>query len=280
MALTPAMLRAVNPEPSGSVSPSTITNDSYNVTFERAGTCPNGFDWSEATLWLLSGDIVLGNEYTALPYYQTITGSTELTQGKGTYQIQFRLVDVDYNYTDQWINITVNNYSTPVYSPSFWNTGLTQEDNNCYDYANNETTNNFAQPGYAAGHTFTASEISASLLEEYTGYDGAKSSNPSDGSTPIAILTDAGSDFHFARLDSVSNGVAGSDWSHKPGSGSATNVDASSNTITNPATANWNFGSGTDYTYDATYYTPSDYVQGGGHLVISGPGIGGGGGGE
>ena len=37
------------------------------------------------------------------------------------------------------------------YSPVFWNTGNTQQDNNCYNYANNKPTDTFAQPGRGSG---------------------------------------------------------------------------------------------------------------------------------
>jgi hypothetical protein len=270
----PALLNATNPEPAGTVNGSspgcTITNDESNVSFYRGGICPNGFAWSEATLWLLSGEIVLGNQYTQNGT-STITGESYLTQGAGTYSIQYRLVDVDYNYTDQWLTIGVSQYSTPTYDPSFWTqSSYTQDNNNCYNYANNVQNNTYAQPGYAHGYTFTQSQISGSVLS--TGiYDDHLSSSSGSGYTQIALMIDAGVDFHFARLDSTNT------WSHKPGETAPSNVDASHASIFSPSIANWNYTSvgGLNYSYYADdYFTPSDVVEGDGHADISGSGIG------
>ncbi len=99
--LMPTLAKATI-DPTGSVSPAAVVNGS-TVSFTRSGTCSNGFDWSEATLWQLSGYVVLGNIYTN-PYTQTIT-ALDLDQGTGVYSIQYRLVDDTYAYVDQWLTI-------------------------------------------------------------------------------------------------------------------------------------------------------------------------------
>jgi len=188
-------------------------------------------------------------------------------------------VDIYYNYTDQWINITVSNYATPMYSSTFWSSNNNAQNmNNCYNYANNHETDNYAQPGYAHGYTFTQSQITGSKVGGGVTADYISSSDPGDGSTPIALMIDTSVDFHFARRDGGSNGVIGLYWSHKPGTGPSSQSDGNGQMITDPSTANWHFsGSGLTYTYYNQYFTPSDSVQGGGHAVISGPSGGGGG---
>jgi len=123
--------------PNGSVStPGTFVG--VDVTFTRNGSTPHGFAWSEATLWKPSGDYVLGNEYTALPYTQTVSGSTMLNQGVGTYTIQYRLVDLTYNYADQWIPINV--LTTYSGSSSNSNGGYIQIQGSAYLTEGNSST--------------------------------------------------------------------------------------------------------------------------------------------
>ena len=38
------------------------------------------------------------------------------------------------------------------YNPSFWNQPSVQQYNNCYNYASNDRTDTFAQPGNISGH--------------------------------------------------------------------------------------------------------------------------------
>jgi hypothetical protein len=88
-------------QPNGYVTPTTITLGE-STTFIRDGSTPAGFAWSEATLWRPDGGyIVLGHVYTT-PSSQAIT-----PDAPGTYSIQYRLVDVNYDYQDQWITFTV-----------------------------------------------------------------------------------------------------------------------------------------------------------------------------
>jgi len=88
-------------QPNGYVSDQTITAGGY-TTFYREGDTPAGFGWTEATLWNPDGSyLVLGHQYT--PSYSQPVGPTV----PGTYWIQYRLVDVNQDYADQWISFTV-----------------------------------------------------------------------------------------------------------------------------------------------------------------------------
>jgi hypothetical protein len=124
----------------------------------------------------------------------------------------------------------------PVYNPGMWNTPSVQPHNNCYNYANNQITNTFAQPGRATGHMYTALNCPS-----------VQAGAHSDGLTPVANFTgtlSAGkgwyvalviwpnADYHWYRQDKVGC------WSHKPGSTAARNVDNSGNQIADPKTCN------------------------------------------
>ncbi len=122
----------------------------------------------------------------------------------------------------------------PVYEPEKWNDSTTiRWYNNCYNYACNEQTNTFAQPGKASGNMYdyppTCSGVSDGALS-----DGLKES-PGDrcGSCchKVALVIWPGWDYHWYRQDSDGK------WSHKPGSTEATNLDNSYNEITDPETA-------------------------------------------
>ncbi len=88
-------------QPAGYVSATTIAVG-QSTTFYREGETPAGFGWTEATLWLPDGSyIVLGHVYTP-SFFQSVGPTVP-----GTYWIQYRLVDVNQGYADQWISFTV-----------------------------------------------------------------------------------------------------------------------------------------------------------------------------
>lgn len=162
--------------------------------------------------------------------------------------------------------VEVNKFlcSIPPYSPGFWNDGgaigSVEWENNCYNYGNNKRTDTFAQPGRASGYVrqaLTCSEVSRAAES-----DGIRPL-PSSGECPcreakIALVVAPGSDYHWYRLDS--NNM----WSHKPGHTPATNLDNSSNPISNPETADR--GSYTDFC--GYFCSCSDEAQGQGHENI------------
>ncbi len=122
----------------------------------------------------------------------------------------------------------------PAYNPGFWNIPSRQPYNNCYNYANNQATNTFAQPGRATGNPITALTC-----------PGVQPSAQSDGLNPVggfsgkltagqgwyvALVVAPGYDYHWYRQDDVGC------WSHKPGQTTARNTDNSGNPITDPKT--------------------------------------------
>lgn len=128
------------------------------------------------------------------------------------------------------------------YYPDFWNNN-TQSHNNCYNYATNKRTNNFAQPGYASGdlgfqkNTFTCEAVMNGAIKD-RGLELVTSSYDPDSNynnnyrTLQALVISPGYDYHWYRRDKDGT------WSHKPGQTSATNKDNSGHTIYNPETAN------------------------------------------
>lgn len=120
----------------------------------------------------------------------------------------------------------------PAYNPSLWNIPSVQPYNNCYNYANNQITNTFAQPGRATGKPITS--LSCTGVQPSAVSDGLKaSSNFSSPLGPgqgwyVALVIWPDTDYHWYRQDNVGC------WSHKPGQTAVTNVDSSGNPITDP----------------------------------------------
>lgn len=121
----------------------------------------------------------------------------------------------------------------PAYQPAMWNTPAVQPYNNCYNYANNQITNTFAQPG-RANSVFPANMDCADYQNAATA-DGqvmaagfANPLNTGEGSY-VALVVWPGVDFHWYRQND--NGC----WSHKPGETPVTNLDNAGNLIADPA---------------------------------------------
>lgn len=118
----------------------------------------------------------------------------------------------------------------------FWNEEGTVEENNCYNYATNRATNNFAQPGEASDQIYrhyTCSDVSAAAAADlgvepidYFPYTSA------NDATLIALVVYPGRDFHWYRRDSSHF------WSHKMGGRPATTYDNDGERIRSPETAN------------------------------------------
>lgn len=153
-------------------------------------------------------------------------------------------------------------YTTPAYEPNYWNVNTTiRYNNNCYNYSNNKRTDTFAQPGRYAGiinYTMSVAAVKSAALADGL-VETTSSATSSEGKTKIALVVAPGVDYHWYRQDS--NGR----WSHKPGSTSATNLDNSGVTISNPETAN----RGAYTQFGGYFFTPSDSVQGQGKATIN-----------
>jgi hypothetical protein len=124
----------------------------------------------------------------------------------------------------------------PVYNPAFWNTPARQPHNNCYNYANDQATNTFAQPGRATGHMYTA--LSCPSVQPAATSDGLHACPNFSGTLGpghgwyVALVIWPNVDYHWYRQDKVGC------WSHKPGQTAARNTDNSGRPITDPRTCN------------------------------------------
>jgi hypothetical protein len=124
----------------------------------------------------------------------------------------------------------------PPYTPATWNIPSVQPYNNCYNYANNQITNTFAQPGRAHG-TRIANLVCPDVQAAATA-DGLQATPNFAGPLRagqgwyVAMVIWPNTDYHWYRQDSVGC------WSHKPGQTAVRNVDNSGHRITDPQTAN------------------------------------------
>jgi hypothetical protein len=138
----------------------------------------------------------------------------------------------------------------PRYRPEWWNwpsqpapMDSRQFSNNCYNYACDQVTNDFAQPGYASGklvvHGWIWNVPDCPRVTELavsdglrTRADGEQAAERCTHTVALAIDPDPDSrDYHWYRLDD--NGM----WSHKPGRMAVRNTDNSGNPISDPRTA-------------------------------------------
>jgi hypothetical protein len=144
----------------------------------------------------------------------------------------------------------------PVWESSKWNTYQNiQLDDNCYNYGNNQPTYTFAQPGKASGATAASMSVTAvrqAALNDgltWVGWSFPGNTYTCPGAGTLVFMTVApGVDYHWYRLDKA-NGK----WTHKPGGSPATDVDASGLAISNPLSANRNYGS-LNYTDNGGFY--------------------------
>jgi len=126
---------------------------------------------------------------------------------------------------------------SPPYEPNVWNTAPIQKSTNCYAYAvddpNGHPLGGKPQPGVKCGHPWkTVSCKDVTAASKCDGLIPAPNPPaPKAGYYPVALVSAPGVDYHWYRLDN--NGT----WSHKPGHGTARNVDSSGKIITNPETA-------------------------------------------
>lgn len=122
----------------------------------------------------------------------------------------------------------------PLYDPDWWNNDSHRLScNNCYNYASNYRTDNFAQPGMASGvsHSLTcATVIPAAVADGLIDSPGANNRCPDEGHL-VALVMGPGWDYHWYRKGR--NGY----WSHKPGGTPVTNVDNNGALIRDPRTA-------------------------------------------
>lgn len=131
----------------------------------------------------------------------------------------------------------------PLYEPGVWNVSPIQWKNNCYNYGTNYRTDTYAQPGMAAtgqhNQVMTCAVVRPLAIQDgLEDAPGANNKCPGEGHL-VALVVSPNSDYHWYR-----KGRDGM-WSHKMGGSPATNLDNSSQPITDPRTANR--GSYTDF---------------------------------
>lgn len=139
----------------------------------------------------------------------------------------------------------------PAYQPQLWNdnNGI-QDNNNCYNYANNQQTNTFAQPGRGTGQEWTdetCDNVGAAATRD--GLAAVANVNADIAGWYVALVIWPNEDYHWYRQDQ--DGC----WSHKAGETEATNLDDAGNQITDPQTADRG-----DYTTWCTYMTTNANV--------------------
>jgi hypothetical protein len=140
---------------------------------------------------------------------------------------------------------------SPPYDPAKWNDGgQAQGCNNCYNYACDIRTDNFAQPG---GDT----SPDCAAVKQGALKDGLKSCTTSHCHPchhRVALVVAPGFDYHWYRqhVDGM--------WSHKPGCTEARNVDNSNNPISDPAIADR--GPYTDFCGYFCLYKPDVSIKG------------------
>jgi hypothetical protein len=117
----------------------------------------------------------------------------------------------------------------PKYDPGKWNDGgMIQGCNNCYNYACDIRTDNFAQPG--GGTNPECNSVTTGAVND--GLRQCKADHCHPCHHRVALVIAPGYDFHWYRQDDTGW------WSHKPGCGEARNWDESHNSISDPSTAN------------------------------------------
>lgn len=121
----------------------------------------------------------------------------------------------------------------PTLNLARWNTPTAQPDNNCYNYANDQMTNTFAQPGRASGRPrtgFTCPGVQPSAVSDGLTATSLNRTLAAGQGFYVALVIWPGQDYHWYRQDT--NGC----WSHKPGETPARNTDDSGASISDPRT--------------------------------------------
>lgn len=160
-----------------------------SVTLTRNGTCNFGLGWTENVIWPPTGSAqVLGDMgYGSMSYTPN--------SGTGTYWYQYRLVDVYYNYMDQWISFTVTGVVTAPTSLQATSVGTTSV---TLGWGGSTATNgvnyyniyrNGALIGTASGTTYTDNTAQASTTYTYAVQAVENSDNASSGLTSMTVTT-------------------------------------------------------------------------------------------
>lgn len=145
----------------------------------------------------------------------------------------------------------------PIFEGEYWNAAPVSQFNNCYAYAFRNLDLNRThkpQPGELSHipevpkEDYSCEKIFSNVIKDHPGtfqWD-PKTPCPCGYFKGFLVLSKNPPDYHFVREDS--NGY----WSHKLGSGAATQYDASGRLIQDPFRANLNYG---QYNYNLPCFT-------------------------
>lgn len=165
------------------------------------------------------------------------THTVTLSPGTYTFYVAYQNVSTGFpaGYTIEVTGAGGGSCTEPWWNPSKWNDDFSvRYNNNCYNYANDEITMTFAQPGRACGDMYSqlnCSEVwDAAICDGLIPLTGPDDSCP-DGWHKVYLVNWPGRDYHWYRIDT------GGLWSHKPGSTAATQFDSSGQYITDPVEA-------------------------------------------
>ncbi|MGN7373081.1 hypothetical protein ACTHPZ_02530 [Bacillus halotolerans] len=159
-----------------------------------------------------------------------------LTQLKSLPTISFP--ETNHNKEIEFENLILPcPYEKVAFEPDFWNQTEHVKKNNCYNFATNQRTDTFAQPGRGAGQIYN--KISCENIIKAAIADGSQQSDSCfpENEKPrflMALVVAPGPDFtdyHWYRQCSDGN------WAHKPGQTPARNTDNSNRIITDPSIA-------------------------------------------
>jgi hypothetical protein len=128
-------------------------------------------------------------------------------------------------------------HDAPAYTPALWNHAPVQANNNCYNYANNQITNTFAQPGRATGHMYpwppTCTGVGAGAHSDgLVACANFVAPLAAGHGWYVGLVIWPGNDYHWYRQDNKGC------WSHKPGGTPARDTDNSGHAIADPRTCN------------------------------------------
>lgn len=102
--------------PTATLSKSSVNGPSDSLTFQRDGSAEVGVAWTEATLWYPgSGNQVLGHagyppHGAGFSFDEPFPSQTLHGVANGQHAVQFRLVDNNIDYQDQWLYFTGYNF--------------------------------------------------------------------------------------------------------------------------------------------------------------------------
>ncbi len=155
-----------------------------------------------------------------------------------------------------------NEQGTSFNDFSFWNgVYCTRVRNNCYNYASNDRTDNFAQPGYRSntgfgGHYPSLVAPTVTNIGNGARGDGIHDSCSGD-KLKVWFAIWPGNDYHWWRLNKDG---ATNRWCHKRGTSPVSNKDQNGNFITNVMnSARWNYSVDGEFMF---VNSPSGNVQG------------------